>query len=226
MPACVIASESVGDRVGLAPGAAVLNSSAVLARPKSSIFTAPAGVILMLAGFRSRWMMPCSCAASRPSAICRAMGRASSSGSGPLQVGALDQLHHQRALLDAVDGSDVGMIQRRQHLRFALEARHVLRVAGQGGGQHLDGDVAFELGVAGAIDLAHAARAEGREDLIGAEFGAGGESHFLRSLVQFKTTVMGEGGAVRPTTRLLIRNLFPSAVASYRVTVRVGPPDI
>ena len=29
-----------------------------LARPKSSTFTTPSGVILMLAGFRSRWTMP------------------------------------------------------------------------------------------------------------------------------------------------------------------------
>ena len=47
------------------------------ASPKSSTFTAPAGVIFMLAGLRSRWTMPLSCAASSASAICRAIGRAS-----------------------------------------------------------------------------------------------------------------------------------------------------
>ena len=36
-----------------------------------------------------------------------------------------------------------------------------------------DGDLAVELGVAGAVDLAHAACAEGREDFVGAEFVAG-----------------------------------------------------
>jgi len=73
----------------------------------------------MFAGFRSRWMIPCSCAASSASAICFAIGNASSIGS-PLpqpfellgQILALDQFHHQRpdvaALLDAVDRSDVG----------------------------------------------------------------------------------------------------------------------
>ena len=40
---------------------------------------------LMFAGFRSRWMMPCSCAASSASAICFAIGSASSSGIGPLR---------------------------------------------------------------------------------------------------------------------------------------------
>ena len=38
------------------------------ANPKSSTFTRPSGVTLMLAGFRSRWMMPLPCAASSASA--------------------------------------------------------------------------------------------------------------------------------------------------------------
>ena len=59
------------------------------------------GRTLIFAGFRSRWMMPCSCAASRASAICRAIGSASSSGIGPramrsARVVALDQLHDER----------------------------------------------------------------------------------------------------------------------------------
>ena len=41
---------------------------------------------LMFAGFRSRWMMPCSCAASSASAICLAIGSASSSGIAPRAI--------------------------------------------------------------------------------------------------------------------------------------------
>ncbi len=41
----------------------------------------------------------------------------------------------------------------------------------------LEGDVAMEPAVAAAVDLPHAARAEWREDLVGAQLGAGGESH-------------------------------------------------
>jgi hypothetical protein len=41
------------------------------ASPKSSTLIVPAGVILMFAGFRSRWMMPLSWASSRASAICQ-----------------------------------------------------------------------------------------------------------------------------------------------------------
>jgi hypothetical protein len=54
-----------------------------LASPKSSTFTVPAGRALMFAGFRSRWMMACSCAASNASAICFAMERASVSDIAP-----------------------------------------------------------------------------------------------------------------------------------------------
>ena len=44
-------------------------------------------------------------------------------------------------------------------------------------GQDLDGDGAVEAGVAGFVDLAHAARAEGDVDLVGAERGAWRERH-------------------------------------------------
>ena len=115
--------------------------SIALAKPKSSTFTLPSGVILMLAGFRSRWMMPCSWAASSASAICFAMGSASSIGIGPrsmrsASVGALDQLHHEGRcrppdVFDAVELRDVGMIQRGEHLRLPLEAGQAIRIAGE-----------------------------------------------------------------------------------------------
>ena len=74
-------------------------------------------------------MMPCSCAASSASAICLAIGSASSIGIGPRamrcdRVLALDQFHHQRAnaagFFEAVDVRDIRMVQRRERLRFAL----------------------------------------------------------------------------------------------------------
>ncbi len=43
--------------------------SASFANPKSSTFTTPSRVIFTLAGFRSRWMIPFSCAASSASAM-------------------------------------------------------------------------------------------------------------------------------------------------------------
>ena len=84
--------DAFGDRRGRLPSA--------FARPKSSTFTVPSGRSLMFAGFRSRWMMPCSCAASSASAICLAIGSASSSGIAPSrdalrEIVALDQFHHE-----------------------------------------------------------------------------------------------------------------------------------
>ena len=61
---------------------------------------------------------------------------------------------------EAVDGGDVRMVQRREHLRFAAEPREPIGIVGERVGQDLDRDVAIQLRVARAIDLAHAARAE------------------------------------------------------------------
>ena len=76
--------------------------SSALASPKSSTFTTPSARSLMLAGLRSRWMIPCSCAASSASAIClrdrqRLVEGQRAAGEALRQILALDQLHHQRA---------------------------------------------------------------------------------------------------------------------------------
>ncbi len=88
----VAATLSVGDlEISIEEG----SSSSALASPKSSTLTVPSGVTLTLAGLRSRWMMPFSCAASSASAICLAMGKASSSSSprgAPPPLGAAPRL--------------------------------------------------------------------------------------------------------------------------------------
>src|SRR5687767_8995481 len=108
--------------------------SEALARPKSSTFTVPSGRTFTLAGFRSRWMMPCSCAASRASDLAgnrqRLGGWQSASRSRGFDVfrkrRTLDELQHQRrpavALLESVDSADVRVIQRGERLGFALES--------------------------------------------------------------------------------------------------------
>ncbi len=61
---------------------------------------------------------------------------------------ALQKLHGDevRAILlaNVVDRADVGMIQRRGRLRFALEAVQRLRVSGDVFGQELESDKAME----------------------------------------------------------------------------------
>ena len=91
--------------------------SIAFARPKSSTFTVPSARTLMFAGFRSRWMIPCSCAASSASAICFAIGSASSSRHRAArdalrQVLALDEFHHQR-------GDAAGFLRARRSRRCA-----------------------------------------------------------------------------------------------------------
>ena len=69
------------------------------------------------------------------------------------------------------------MIQRRQRLGFALEARQPLGIVREGVGQDLDRDLPTQVGVGGAIHLAHAAHADLGSDLIRAEAGASSQSH-------------------------------------------------
>ena len=58
-----------------------------------------------------------------------------------------------RGTFEAVDGRDVGMVERRQRLRLALESHHAIGIGRECGGQHLQGDGAVELGIARAIHL-------------------------------------------------------------------------
>ncbi len=66
-----------------APPTSAASPSCDLARPKSTIFTRPSAVTITFSGFRSRWTMPASCAAARPSAICCAISTARRSGMRP-----------------------------------------------------------------------------------------------------------------------------------------------
>ncbi len=82
-----------GDMYGIVPSTvpslvcAIVSSvpapdkSATFARPKSRILMRPLRVTITLAGFRSRWTMPFSCAAASPSASSSAIVMSASTGS-------------------------------------------------------------------------------------------------------------------------------------------------
>jgi len=95
------------------------------------------------------------------------------------QVVALDEFHHDcgevRGLLEAVNRRDVGMVERREHFGFPLEARQTIRIAGQRRGQHFDRHRPLQVAVGLAIHFAHPACADRRGDLVDAETGAGSE---------------------------------------------------
>ena len=68
---------------------------------------------------------------------------------------------------DMKDRDNVGMIEGRGSLRFDFEASQALRIARPEIGKDLNGHIALERGVAGAIYLAHSPCAEGGDDFIG-----------------------------------------------------------
>jgi len=94
-----------------------------------------------------------------------------------------DEFHDQRAdaagFLEAVNVGDVRVIQRGERLRFACEAREPVGVRRKQLRQHLDGHVAIQSGIAGAKDFAHAADAQGRDDLVRPETGACSKCHVV-----------------------------------------------
>src|SRR5687768_6314498 len=71
------------------------------------------------------------------------------------------------------------MIERRRGSRFVLEAAARRRVANQLRGDDLQRNIAAQSCIPSAIDLAHAADAEQRQDFVGAETGAGRQRHRL-----------------------------------------------
>ena len=175
----------VGDCAGVG-GADGARCSSALARPKSSTLTVPSGAQLDVGGLeiamddaaaRARGQRVGDLARHRQRLVERQRALGDALGEGR----PLDQLDDQAPaparVLQAVDRPDVRMIEGGQHLRLAPEARQALGVGAVELGEDLQRDVAVELGVARPVDLAHAAGAERRLDLVGAEAGAGGEGH-------------------------------------------------
>ena len=112
-------------------------------------------------------------------------------GERAFQRFAFDEFHHQRALLDAVHGGDIRVIQCGEGSGFALESRQPFGVARDGLRENLDGYVASEARVVSAIYDAHATLAEFGADAIVPELLA---CHcFLSSAGQFCTTWIAVG---------------------------------
>ena len=95
------------------------------------------------------------------------------------QRGAIDELHRQRALFEPVNRGDVGMVQRGQELRLALEAGEAIGIRGKQFRQDLQRDVPVQPRIARAIHLAHAAGADEGGDLVSAEPCSGTYCHTI-----------------------------------------------
>jgi hypothetical protein len=61
------------------------------------------------------------------------------------------------------------MIERREQPCLALEPREAIGIGREARRQHLDRHIASELRIAGAVDFAHPAAAERRENLVRTE---------------------------------------------------------
>src|SRR6516225_409425 len=70
-------------------------------------------------------------------------------------------------LTDAENRNNVGMTEGSRGLGFHLKTAQPLRVARPEFGQYFDRDVTLQRSIASPIDLAHSARAQGRNYLIG-----------------------------------------------------------
>ena len=83
----------------------------------------------------------------------------------------IDQLHDESRcgsrLFDPEKRGDVGMNERREDERFLLEAGKALRIERVSVWENLQGDIAAQSGVAGAIDFAHSASAQQFDDFEG-----------------------------------------------------------
>ena len=94
---------------------------------------------------------------------------------------AFQVLHYQEIdfclFAYVIENADMSVLQRRDGFGFALEPRAQIRVRGEMRRQDFDGYRAIEPCVSGAIDLAHTAGADRRENLVWSEARTSGERH-------------------------------------------------
>src|SRR5579863_5219178 len=102
---------------------------------------------------------------------------------------ALQQFHGDESsaigLVNFVNGADVGVVQRRRGLGFALETAESLRVVGEVIGQEFQGNVTAELEVFGLIHHTHPTTADLAKDAVVGDrlpHGLGGGGHWVAML--------------------------------------------
>ncbi len=108
-----------------------------------------------------------------PRQLHRLRGREWPLGDALGQRRPLHQLHDQAAyavrFFQSVDGGDVGMVERSQHPRLALEPRQAIGMVRKALGQDLQSHVTVQLAIPDAIYLPHSARSQRAADFIMAE---------------------------------------------------------
>src|SRR5262249_51112711 len=149
------------------------------ARPKSRMTGSPRWLILMLAGFRSRWMTPRRWASSRARASLRTSTADCRCGEGwrPRHSSARLWPSMKGIVRDggpainptSQPGAEVGVVEGGGGPPLAVEALEQLRVVLGAEVGHLQGHLPVELGVVGQVDGAHAALAQSLQEAVAAE---------------------------------------------------------
>ena len=80
-------------------------------------------------------------------------------------------------LANLVNRADIGVIERRDGARFLQQSLAPSGFLSQSSRKDLQGDVPLQPRIARAVYLAHAARADGVEDLVRAKVRAGADGH-------------------------------------------------
>ena len=198
IPVCVIAGDVIV--VTSDPTRLVAAGSIAFARPKSRTLTVPSGLHLDVRGLQIAMNDPLLVRGfERLGDLLgdwqRLVERNRAARNALRQILALDEFHDERrdvgGLLETVDRRDVRMVEGREHFGFALKAREAIRIAGDRRGQHFDRHRPLQIAVGRAIDLAHAAGADGGDDLIGTEARAGDQGQGWRDYMV--TPALGVG---------------------------------
>ena len=112
---------------------------------------------------------------------------------------AFDKLHDEgvrrAGVLEPIHVCDVGMVERAEHLRFAMESREPIGIGGEGVWQDFQRDISGELAVTGPIHLAHAAPADDLDNLVGSDPGSWRQRHcgsevILRLIPRLRATAL------------------------------------
>ena len=167
-------------------GAKAVSSSAAFSQSEVQNLHDAAGVILMLAGFRSRWtILFLVCGVQRgsclPGDVDHFPDRNRPAAETFFKGVAFDQLEDQRVdagpLFHAVNGRDVRVIDCGEGTGLALESREATWIRLKRRWKDLDRHIAPELQVARAIYLPHSASTQDANHLERTDAGASSQGH-------------------------------------------------
>ncbi len=156
----------------------VISDAPARAMPKSVTLAWPLSSTITLCGLKSRWMTPRRWAKPaaariwRPRSIARSWSSGASAATTSLSVRPAQVLHRDVVgavvLAAVVDADHVRVLQAGGGRGLAAEALDELVVLGEAAVQHLERDLAAEVGVLGAVDVGHPARADPVDDPVAA----------------------------------------------------------